>query len=175
MKRILAFTALFFAAYMVAAQTTTTTSTAIFTATSAPVYVALGGVPNAGDETAETLNVTSRAGVFGEQLLAPTINFQGYYAGVSYVPDLSKLWAKTLIPANEFNLSFRGGFGIDRNSAIAPVANHLSGFADTCAAYNPGGGAAVIPLCFGYLRAPGFSPTGNGWKASLGFGWVWGK
>ena len=151
-----------------------TPATPLFTASSSAMAIELNGQYSVASDTAETVNITKTCGIVGDQLIAPTINLQGYYGGVACTPDFSALLAKTLIPPTAIQFSFKGSGGVVRNTAGAGTTN-LSAVAGGCVTYQAtAGGGFVAPICFDYLRAPGFGASANGWLVSGGIGWVFG-
>lgn len=181
MKKVLAISALVLACALAAsAQVSTPPPTPapaspLFTASSAAMAIEMNGQYSVASDTTESLNITKTCGISGDELLAPTINLQGYYGGIACTPDLSALLDKTQIPANSVQFTFKGSLGVARNTTPTDAVNHISGFAGGCITYQatPGGGF-VAPMCFQYLRAPGFGKDANGFLVSAGLGWVWG-
>jgi hypothetical protein len=53
----------------------------------------------------------------GYELMAPTAGFSAYMGGVKVSPDISKILAKTNVPASSFSVFVQGGVG------VAPIAN----------------------------------------------------
>ena len=151
------------------------TGTVAFTPASFAIYVDLDKTSSVGNLTTETLNVTTHCGVEGAELLAPGVNLQGYYAGAACTPDLSKLFAKTLIPSNAFSFSFAADAGWVLNTTSNASTRNTSGLFRGCATYNLGSSGVIAPVCAGYLYAPGFGTSPHGFVFSVGLGKVFGS
>lgn len=176
-KQVATFAVMSLCAALALAQATPAPAPAspLFTASSAAMAIEMNGEYSVASDTTESLNITKSCGISGDELLAPTINLQGYYGGVACTPDLSALLAKTQIPPSSIQFTFKASLGVARNTTPTDAINHISGFGGGCVTYQatPGGGF-VAPMCFQYLRAPGFGKDANGFLVSAGLGWVWG-
>jgi hypothetical protein len=160
--------------------TPTTTSSApalSFTASSSAIGMRLGGTTAVGTDIGETLAFTKSLSLRGDQILAPTLNFSGYYGGAVWQPDLTKVLAKTTLPANAFSLFARGAAGVSTNGAApaGQTGTHISFVAGGGVNYATPVSLKITALEIDYLRAPGFGGSGNGQVYSAGLSFLFGK
>lgn len=153
--------------------TTTTTTTSPFTLSTTAMNIQLNGTNSVATDISEALPFvqSKNYGLFTlteHNIVAPSINLTGYYGGLQWTPDLTKVIAKTLIPANTFQPYIEFGTGVVSNS----TKYHSSTFAGGCVNYDPTSeGHFGIPTCVKYLNAPGFGKSPHGWEVSSGIKW----
>jgi hypothetical protein len=143
----------------------------IFTPASQAVYLSLNKTSAVGNLTTETLNITHECGVEGAELLVPGESMTAYMGGVACTPDLSAILAKTLIPANAFAFSGAVDGGWSLNSASTKNGIFQARGSIT---YNIGSSGVIAPISFGWVHAPGFGASSNGFLFSVGIGKVFG-
>ena len=159
------------------AQTAPPAGGTTFTASSQAVGVYIGGNWGVGTDIGEQLQVTNTVYVAGDELLATSISFTGYYGGLGWTPDISKLIAKTKLPANTFQPFVHAGAGVATNSDVKTNGTHPSFFAGGGINYSPtkNGAFTLQPVRIDYLNAPGFGTSPHGWTIAAGMSYLFGK
>ncbi len=140
----------------------------IFSTSAQAVAVRIGGSTSPGTDVIGSFNLTPSLLLQSDNILAPAINFQGYYGGVKYfAPFLAKPLAKTTL--SNIAPYIHVMVGIARNvPALGAVAQHYSFSGDVGFDYKVNSKLSFGPRV-GYLNAPGFGggPHGALISASL--------
>ena len=122
------------------AQTTTSTTSTGFSASTDAVGVYYGGAWSVGSHVTESFdlidwgtNKSSHLFIQGNELLAPTPGLNLYTGGFEYQPNLGNLFSKTNIPANTIQLFVNGSSGV---GTAGSGPNHVSFLAGGGIRYN---------------------------------------
>jgi hypothetical protein len=149
------------------AQTATTTSTAPvaetptspngnFSLTAQAVALPGGGQTVAGTIVGFTKSITNTVSLRNDDLLAPGSNFQGYFGGAQWFPNVSKQLAKTKLTGLQPYIT--GSVGIDR---IVPSSGasqqHIAFLAGGGLNYTPASGPTINLFEVRYARLPGLA------------------
>lgn len=140
---------------------TPATETPLFSVSTQAVAVRIGGQTSPGTDAIGSFNLTPTWQLQSDNVLAPAINFQGFYGGVKgYLSFLSKPLAKTSL--SSIKPYVHAMAGIVRNvPATGTAQQHYSFGADGGFDYQVNGTFSVGPRV-GYLNAPGFGPHPHG-------------
>lgn len=154
-----AFAALCLFAFPAKAQTgaqTPTSAQGSFSLTAQAVALPGGGQTVAGTVVGFTKSVTSTVSLRNDDLLAPGSNFQGYFGGAEWFPNVTKALAKTKLTGIVPYLT--GSVGIDR---IVPSAGasqqHIAFLAGGGVNYTPSSGPTINLFEVRYARLPGLA------------------
>lgn len=133
----------------------------LFSVSTQAVAVRIGGQTSPGTDAIGSFNLTPNWQLQSDNVLAPGINFQGYYGGVKgYLSFLSKALEKTSLA--DIKPYAHAMVGIVRNvPATGTAQQHYSFSVDGGFDYQVNGTLSVGPRV-GYLNAPGFGPHPNG-------------
>jgi hypothetical protein len=145
-----------------------------FSISSGPASIQLGGQSVAATDVVGSFAVTKSVTLETDNIVAPALNFQGYYGGAKWYPSfLTKALAKT--NASSVAPYFHGAFGIDRNvPATGTATQHYSALVGGGFDYYVGSSLAVGPR-FEYLNAPGFGKSSRGVFTTVNLSLVFGK
>ena len=180
MKRaFLILSALLFCAPLFAQTTTPAPSSPMFTATTSAVALHLNGQTVAGTDASVSFALTNNIIVASENVLAPSLNFQGYYASARYnlATLLGKSIAKTNIKPGTFNPYLSGMIGVARNVPATGIdTQHFSGAIGGGVDFDlTSSGNWIAGPRFQYLHAQGFGPSPNGVIISANLTFVFSK
>ena len=121
----------------------------------------IAGTTAAAESTLATLDFTATTQIQGQAIVGP--GYKGYYGGLQWTPDFSKLIAKTLLPADTLQPYISGAGGVGQQ---ADGINHASVIVGGGLNYDPTGTGHFSMQAgrFDYVRVG----SKNGWAVGGG-------
>lgn len=138
------------------ANETPTSPQGSFSLTAQAVALPGGGQTVAGTIVGFTKSLTNSVSLRNDDLLAPGSDFQGYFGGAQWFPNVSKVLAKTKLTGLTPYLT--GSVGIDRIvPSSGPSQQHIAFLAGGGLNYTPSSGPTINLFEVRYARLPGLA------------------
>lgn len=138
----------------------------VFSCMTSALVLRLAGTSNPGTDATCSFNLTQNFLLSSDNILAPGINFQGFFGGARYNVNslFKKALGKTTISPSMFNPYGHAAFGIVRNvPATGPSVQHYGFMLGGGFDYDmTNSGKFAVGPRVEYLHAPGFGPSAGG-------------